>query len=145
MSAISPNMMGSSKRRNGSLKDLLTDRGLESKMQFDVTAESEAMPDLADLARASAAADAADMGIDDSSLSGEEASAPELVALPPAWNGSEEPIHNLLSTSPNIRDEKASVCRKAFGSWSLTGIYCWWPEIYISPFSIVLTHGLVVY
>jgi hypothetical protein len=141
MSAISPNMMGSSKRRNGSLKDLLTDRGLESKMQFDVTAESAAMPDLADLARASAA-DAADTGIDDSSLSGgkkrarQEARRAAAQALEPEV---EEPniLQPLIDKLPNIRDEKGKVSAVKLleaGAW--TGIYllvAW--EIYInSPF-----------
>jgi hypothetical protein len=77
-------------------------------------------------------------------LSGEEASAPELVALPLKrgdGSGTEYP-YNLLSTSFDIRDEKASVCRKAFGSWSLDGIYllvAW--EIYILPFRSCWTHG----
>ena len=142
MSAISPNMMGSSKRRNGSLKDLLTDRGLESKMQFDVTAESAAMPDLADLARASAAADAADTDIDDSSLSGgkkrarQEARRAAAQALEPEV---EEPniLQPLIDKLPNIRDEKGKVSAVKLleaGAW--TGIYllvAW--EIYInSPF-----------
>jgi hypothetical protein len=144
MSAISPNMMGSSKRRNSSLKDLLTDRGLESKMQFDVTAESAAMPDLADLARASAAEAAADMGtgIDDSSLSGgkkrarQDARRAAAQALEPE---AEEPniLQPLIDKLPNIRDEKGKVSAIKLleaGAWA--GIYllvAW--EIFInSPF-----------
>jgi hypothetical protein len=72
MSAISSNMMGSSNKPASSLRDLLNDRGLESKMEFEMTAEAEAMPDLADLARGSypRATDADAGDSDDSSPSG---------------------------------------------------------------------------
>jgi hypothetical protein len=141
MSAISANMMGTTKRRNSSLKDLLTDRGLESKMEFEVTAESAAMPDLADLARASAA-DAAGMDNDDSSLSGgkkrarQEARRAAAQALEPEV---EEPniLQPLIDKLPNIRDEKGKVSAvKVLEAGAWTGIYllvAW--EIYInSPF-----------
>lgn len=139
---ISANMMGSSKRRNSSLRDLLSDRGLESKMEFDVTAESAAMPDLADLARASSSQAADDMDIDDSSLSGgkkrarQEARRAAAQALEPEV---EEPsiLQPLIDKLPNIRDEKGKVSAIKLleaGAWA--GIYllvAW--EIFInSPF-----------
>jgi hypothetical protein len=135
---ISANMMGTSKRRNSSLRDLLSDRGLESKMKFDMTEEAAAMPDLADLARASSS-QADGMDSDDSSLSGgkkrarQEARRAAAQALEPE---AEEPniLQPLLDKLPNIRDEKGKVSAVKLleaGAW--TGIYllvAW--EIYLN-------------
>jgi hypothetical protein len=143
MSAISANMMGTTKRRNSSLKDLLTDRGLEKKLQFEETAESAAMPDFADLARASAA-DAADMDADDAdpSLSGgkkrarQEARRAAAQAAEPFVEGPNI-LQPLLDKLPKIRDEKGEVSAlKVLEAGAWTGIYLLigWEVFINSPF-----------
>jgi hypothetical protein len=143
MSAISANMMGTTKRRNSSLRDLLTDRGLEKKMQFEVTAESAAMPDLSDLARASAAADAADMDMDDDpSLSGgkkrarQEARRAAAQAAEPFVEGPNI-LQPLIDKLPKIRDENGKVSTlKVLEAGAWTGIYLLigWEVFINSPF-----------
>jgi hypothetical protein len=144
---ISANMMGSSNKPASSLRDLLNDRGLESKMQFEMTAEAESMPDLADLYKGSYT-QAADVGdSDDSSGSGgkkrarQEArrAAAQAVEEKEEFDDAMWPVYLLekLPFNMNLRNEKGEPSAiKLLEAATWAGIYslvAW--EVYInSPF-----------
>lgn len=117
---ITAAMMGSSYQKETSVSDLIRDRSLESKFQFDDTDTDTTLPDLAILPTA--------VG---------KKKARQAARIAAAEKKQEEEDANLLSKIPFIRDEKGEVSALKIlenGTWLGIGLLVGW-ELYInSPF-----------
>jgi len=125
---ITPAMMGSSDRPTSSIRDLLTDRSLESKLEFD-EAEDDSLPDLLALARSAQQ--------DDAATGKKKARQAErrAAAIAAKDTGGESP--SILENIPFLLDEKGKVSAVKLleaGAWAGISLLVVW-EIYLnSPF-----------
>lgn len=131
---ISANMMGSADRPTRSLNDLLNDRALESKMQFDndVTEGGEELPDLAALDKQEREFERQTGLPSTTSKKRARQEARRAAAV-----ASKEEEENLLAKLPFIRDDKGEISALKIlenSTWACIGLLILW-EIYINtPF-----------
>jgi len=133
---ISANMMGSSDRPARSVNELLSDRSLESKLQFDIggTEDGEELPDLAALSK-QRLEEERQTGLP-SPTSKKRARQEARKAAAMAAAAEEEEV-NILEKLPFIRDESGKISPIKIlenGTWACIGALVLW-EIFInSPF-----------
>jgi len=135
---ISANMMGSSDRPARSVNELLSDRSLESKLQFDIggTEDGEELPDLAALSKQRLEEERQTGLPSPTSKKRARQEARKAAAMATATAAEEEEV-NILEKLPFIRDESGKISPIKIlenGTWACIGALVLW-EIFInSPF-----------
>lgn len=131
---ISANMMGSSRSPKGSVKDLINDRSLESRFEFEQNSAVEQLPDLAELAASKRSGNSVGETVTSGSKRArQEARRTAAQALEPAED-EKNWYENIPFLKDAIQDESGKVTPVKlleFGTW--TGIYslvAW--EVYLN-------------
>jgi hypothetical protein len=122
--------MGSTTARTRSVRELIRDRSLESKFEFEASAGADVLPDIAEMARGEALASASDMDddMDDEASVGKKRARQEARRAAAQAMEPEPEQGSFLESIPfiqdSIRDEKGKITGVKlleFGTWA--GIY----------------------
>ena len=130
---ISANMMGSVSGPTKSVRELLTDRALESKLKFDeITEEGESLPDLAAMSRQQREIERQTGLPSPLSTKRERQEARRAAAV--ASKEEEEATESLLAKLPLIRDESGKISPLKIlenGTWTCIAALVIW-EVYLN-------------
>lgn len=131
---ISPNMMGSAGKPVRSISDLIADRSLEQKMDFDMPISDVVLPDLAVVARSDDSDQGPSSVMKSNRKKERQLEARRLASIAAEKEKEDEERMSLLNALPGIRDESGKVSAVKIletGTWACIYTLVAW-EIYIN-------------